>query len=76
MATKGVWFALRVTVLVQGHDTGHTASIFRGHGVVAEQDGTSINRQGLLLTQDEDAPTMENPVRLHAEERKKWSKAT
>ena len=61
MAAKIVRFALRFTVLVQGHDTWHAAAIFRGHGVIAEEDGTPVKRHVLMLTQDEGAPTRAQP---------------
>ena len=61
MAAKIVRFALRFTVLVQGHDTWHAAAIFRGHGVIAEEDGTPVKRHVLILTQDEGAPTRAQP---------------
>src|SRR6266478_7702819 len=59
MAAKVVRFALRFTVLVQGHDTWHAAAIFRGHGVIADQDCLPLNHHGLLLTQDKGPPTRE-----------------
>ena len=59
VAAKVVRCALRFTVLVQGHDTRHAATIFRGHGVIADEDCLPLNHHGLLLTQDQGPPTRE-----------------
>src|SRR5712691_4260735 len=59
VAAKVVRFALRCTVLVQGHDTRHAATICRGHGVIADEDCLPLNHHGLLLTQDKGPPTRE-----------------
>ena len=59
VAAKVVRFAGRFTVLVQGHDTRQAATIFRGHGVIADEDCLPRNHHGVLLTQDQGPPTRE-----------------
>ncbi len=61
MAAKVVRFTLRLTLLVQAHDPRHAATIFRRHGVIADQDCLPVNPHGVLLTQDKGPPTREQP---------------
>jgi hypothetical protein len=61
VAAKVVGFALRFTLLMESHDPGHTATIFCHQGVIADEDGLSLNHYGLLLTPNKGPPTREQP---------------
>jgi len=43
--------------------------------VIAEEDGAPLHGDALILIKTKAPQHESNPVRLHAEERKKWSKA-